>query len=140
MQTKHPSTETPETYTYCGITAPLALWNEVGLKTIHWIDNTVEFPRRDDPPYGVGGATDGELIEARIHTGTAGEEALVWLIQERRRQREESARTRAAYETAQSSKKAGDDAIHAARIHRQAEELRCLANGVDKRSINSRLE
>ena len=120
--TKHPKTETPETYTYCGITAPLALWRAVGLEEINWADGTVEFPQRSQAY-----ATDGEIIEARIHTGDTGEAALVWLIGERRRQHEERARNNATYEHGQALKKSGDDAIHAARIHRQAEELRCRA-------------
>jgi hypothetical protein len=136
MQTKHNSTETPETYTYCGITAPLALWEAVGLERINWADGTVEFPRRKDfgPMSGIKAATDADLIEARVTcamvSGDKDVAALVWLIAERRRQQEEAARNRALYEQAQAQKKAGDDAIHAARIHRQAEELRCRANGV----------
>lgn len=125
MQTKHPKTETPETYTYCGITAPLALWLAVGLETINWIDGTVEFPRRT-----YKAATDAELIEARIQSGDAGEVALVWLIGERRRQREEDARNTALFEQGRAQSKAGDDAIHAARIHRQAEELKWKAMGI----------
>ncbi|GAC1410685.1 MAG: hypothetical protein NVSMB64_19970 [Candidatus Velthaea sp.] len=132
MQTKHPETETPETYTYCGITAPLALWQEVGLKTINRVGGIIEFPGRID--YGGGSkyraATDGDLIEARIRTGDTGEAALVWLIAERRRQYEEKEKNHAIWEQAQAQKKAGDDAIHAARIHRQAEELRCRAAGI----------
>lgn len=132
MQTTHPMSETRETYTYCGITAPIALWNAVGLETIHWASGIIEFPRRKD--YGglsrVHGATDAELIEARLRSGDSGEGALVWLIQERRRQQEEAERTHAIYLQAESQRKAGDDAIHAARIHRQAEELRCKAAGI----------
>jgi hypothetical protein len=135
--TKHPKTETPETYTYCGITAPLALWRAVGLEEINWADGTVEFPQRSqkNPFVGFADATDGEIIEARIHTGDTGEAALVWLIGERRRQHEERARNNATYEHGQALKKSGDDAIHAARIHRQAEELRCRAAGITPAQI-----
>lgn len=134
MQTKHPNTETPETYTYCGITAPLSLWNAVGLETIHWAGGEIEFPRRRDT-----GARDGDLIEARLTSGSDSEAALVWLKAERRRQSEELERNRATERMAEATRKAGDDAIHAARIHRQAEELHCLANGVDGRRVEAKL-
>lgn len=133
-------TEVPEQIEYCGITATQSLWQAVGLATGTYSDGRVEFPR----PYQSYGlfikpATDGELIEARITTGETGEKALVWLIAERRRQAEERARTQASEVLAAAQKKAGDDAIHAARIHRQAEELRCLAAGIDGRAITARL-
>lgn len=137
---EHPTSETHETYTYCGITAPVALWASVGLIAQNWAEGTTKFPHRLDPAFGQRGATDGELIEARITTGDTGEKALVWLIAERRRQREETARNNAAQVSAEAQKKAGDAAIHAARIHRQAEELRCLAAGISEQAINSRLE
>ena len=96
MQTKHPNTETPETYTYCGITAPLALWNAVGFEVINWADETVEFPNPYSNP-SKPRATDGELIEALACSDialalscrvTTGKKALVWLIGERRRQQD----------------------------------------------------
>lgn len=130
--------DTNETYTYCGITASVSLWISAGMEVINWAGGTKEL-RVKDSPWG-GNLTDGQLIEARITTGDTGEKALVWLIAERRRQSEERNRNEAIRQQADAAKKSGDDAIHAARIHRQAEELRCLANGISKSAINSRLE
>lgn len=127
-------------HTIAGVTVSVSLWLSAGMEFVNWGD---EFSLR---PYKNGhGASlseaemEGQIIEARVTTGDTGEKAVVWLIAERRRQAEERARNNAAYESAEAQKKAGDAAIHAARIHRQAEELRCLAAGVDKRSIDSRL-
>lgn len=142
MTTKrYPEDAVPEMLECCGITAQLALWNAVGLRTKNWVGGQVEFPARDGMTFGSrqAGATDAELIEARVTTGKTDEQALIWLIRERRRQAEETARNQAAYEAAQAQKKAGDDAIHAARIERQAAELRALAAGVHGNAINSRL-
>jgi hypothetical protein len=133
--TRHITGETPATYTYCGITAAPALWAAVGLTTTNWVGGITEFPRREDHPFGGSrAATDGEIIEARVTTGDTGDAALVWLIAERRRQREETARNAAQHALA-NAVKAAEEAIHAARIHRQAEdrqaeELRCKAMGV----------
>jgi hypothetical protein len=123
-------------YTHCGITAPVALWISAGMQFSSWGE---EFSLRPALSSWGDPLTEGQLIEARATTGDSGEKALVWLIAERRRRGEERERNHAAQITADAQKKSGDDAIHAARIHRQAEELRCLANGVDKAAINSRL-
>lgn len=117
-------------YTHCGITAPVALWISVGMEFLNHGESFTLRPKDCIFDRSVT-LSDGQLIEARIHTGSDGEAALVWLIQERRRQAEESARNTAIYRQAEAQKKAGDDAIHAARIHRQAAELECKARGID---------
>ncbi len=124
-------------YTYCGITAPVSLWISAGMTISFQIGDRYALTPRDS--FSGSPLTDGELIEARITTGDAGEKALVWLIGERRRQSEERARNRASQTLADAQKKAGDDAIHAARIHRQAEELRCLAAGISKTRIEGQI-
>lgn len=109
-------------YTFAGITGHAALWAELG------------YDVRDEQGYGYGhptnasdvgvshslvsrglrpAATTGELMAAAIAAGAADDRALAWLIDERKRQSEERARQAAIA-------KQGDDAIHAARIHRQA--------------------
>jgi len=128
-----------EMYTYCGITAPVALWISAGMRFISMGERyTLDFDESDWNRKAH--LTDGQLIEARVVTSDDGEKALVWLIAERRRQGEERARNSATERLTAAEKKAGDDAIHAARIQRQAEELRCLAAGISRAAINSRLE
>lgn len=100
-----------DVYTYMGITAHKGLWLQLGMRPY----SNVPFSESRSHE-GHHYTTDGELIEARIASGSTGEAALVWLIQERRRRREEEARTRALA-------KQGDDMIHAARIQRQVAEI-----------------
>ncbi len=91
-----------KTLTYQGITADAALWQKLGMREY---TNT---PFSEQPLTETYAPSDGDLIEARLASGSTGDAALVWLIQERRRQGEHAAALRA-------QKQAGDDAIHAAR-------------------------
>jgi hypothetical protein len=126
-----------DSYTHCGVTARVSLWISAGMEFINYGDFFKLKPFTSN--WNRNDLTDGAVIEARIVTDNTGEKALVWLIAERRRQGEERARNEALHASAEAQKKAGDAAIHAARIHRQAEELHCLSHGIDKRSIDSRL-
>ena len=125
-----------ELYTRCGVTAPVALWLSAGMEFVNHGD-TYSLRPKDG---WAAPLTDGAIIEARVAANDGGEQALVWLITERRRQWEERERIRAFQIAADAQKKAGDDAIHAARIQRQAAELECLARGVKPKAIDSRLE
>ncbi len=106
-----------KTLTYLGITAEANLWYSIGLREYSNTDFAVSHMT------DTGAASDGAIIEARITSGYDDGRALVWLIQERRRQREHQAQL-------DTQRKAGDDAIHAARIQRQAAELACKARGL----------
>lgn len=107
-----------KTYTYCGITAEAGLWHSLGM-TAYSNTPFSENPNRQHHH----APSDGQLHEARIASGATDGRALVWLIQERRRSEEELQRNAALA-------KQGDDAIHAARINRQAAELQCKARGI----------
>ncbi len=126
-----------KSYTHCGITAPVALWISAGMSISFQANDRWTLTPADR--FSGHSLMDGHLIEARITSGDSGEKALVWLIAERRRQSEERERNRASQVLADAQKKAGDDAIHAARIHRQAEELRCLAAGISKARIEGQI-
>ena len=106
--------------TRCGVTAPVALWVSAGME-FSWHGD--KWTLRDKDNWLGEPLTDGQIIEARATTGQTGELALAWLIAERRRRSEIRASIAA-------QKQAGDDAIHAARIRRQAAEMECLARGV----------
>lgn len=130
MQTIHFICEAPATYTYCDVTSSIFLWNAVGLRVqkVYPENGTVKFPVKDcGPVHGPGGgATEAEIIEARITSGSTGDAALIWLIAERRRQHEELEKNSAIKRQAAALEKSGDAAVQAARIHKQAEELRLL--------------
>ncbi len=111
------------TLTYCGITAEAALWAELGMRPYANVPFE-EKPCREGTAHN-SAPTDGELIEARITSGSAGDEALVWLIRERRQRAEERARNYATM-------KAADEAVHAARIRRQAARLELKAKGLSE--------
>lgn len=95
------------TYTYAGVTADSALWREIGYDV---------YSSGESHSTRVMAASEGEVINARVTTGHSDERALAWLIAERTRQYEERQRNTAIA-------KQGDDAIHAARIQRQAAEI-----------------
>jgi len=98
------------TYTYRGITADSALWQALDMIE----DQRVPFSER--PLRGKLAPSDADLIEARIAGQSTGDEALVWLIQERRRQW-------AAIGAQRTEDKRADEALHIARINRQAAEM-----------------
>lgn len=117
-----------KTLTYCGITAEVGLWHSLGISEYSGGTKFEDMPCRES-----FSPSDGDLAEARIASGSNDGRALVWLIQERRRRAEHEAQLAA-------TRKQGDDAIHAARIQRQAAELECRARGLTLKQIEKVFE
>lgn len=100
--------------TYLEVTAHKSLWELVG-RTLHRKNATMQLHVFSQP--AMFGAEDGEIIAARIESGSTGNEALVYL------RRIRAAATEASMQRI-AMQRQSDAAIHAARIYRQAEEIR----------------
>lgn len=115
-------------YTYCGITADAALWYALGydVRNEHGKQDTeiaTSHHIRYDMPYKTE-AIQADLISARINSGFTDDRALVYLINQRTAEQAERARNHAVETQARATVQHADAIIHAARINRQAEEIR----------------
>ena len=98
------------TYTYCGITADSALWKALDMTEYG------DRPFAEGPSRSSASPSDGSLVEARVASGSDGDAALVWLIQERRKNQQHA-------DALTVERQKNDALIHAARINRQAAEM-----------------